>query len=491
MCRRFSANVKVLHGGRLVLQTNVSTTSLDGRCFADYYDSGSLRDLVDMIEAKRESRVTRKNRPLGTRVFHLPVEGDADGRALAFEDVDTLLKHSIYLPEQQSRLDRPTLKCRPYGGVLMDVPSWEIRLILGSQITQEDHAETIIEPEDRWEWMRKIRRFVADCQIQGRTVELSADPVSPDELDHEIILPPAVRVRGQGARETTIPRPDQPTDRSLQARARLRMDHIRQNGFLVQRSINPALAWATKFGRERADRLKEHLEAILLDQGIETTFTVVSFNHPDHLRSQIEQNSCDTVLVVLPEGSQSLRSADDTHDRVKRLLDIPSQCVHHDHTLSFPMAKEDWTAIKQNQDRHVRRTRQAYELCLGNLLVKHHWFPFAPCEAFHYNVHVGLDVGGSTTRTRWPALAMAFDVLRRGCYFSQRRSRLRHSRRSQFQLNHSIADYSKCSSVSTLNWEKPVSCLTSRPSCSIEMEPCWGPEMIGMSEMPLNNFRPN
>ena len=87
------------------------------------------------------------------------------------------------------------------------------------------------------------------------------------------------------------------------------------------------------------------------------------------------------------------------------------------------MAKEDWTAIKQNQD-HVRRTRQAYELCLGNLLVKHHWFPFAPCEAFHYNVHVGLDVGGSTTRTRWPALAMAFDVLRRGCYFSQRRSQI-------------------------------------------------------------------
>jgi len=56
MCRRFSASVKMLHGGRLVLQTNVQTTSLDGRCFADYYDAGSLRDLADMIEVKRESR---------------------------------------------------------------------------------------------------------------------------------------------------------------------------------------------------------------------------------------------------------------------------------------------------------------------------------------------------------------------------------------------------------------------------------------------------
>jgi hypothetical protein len=394
MCRRFSASVKVLRGGRLVVQTNVSTTSLDGRCFADYYDSGSLHDLADMIEAKRESKLTRKNRQIGTRVFHLPVDCDADGRALAFEDVGALLKHSEYLPEQQRQLNRPTLKCRPYGGALMDVPSWELRLILGPQITQEDHAETIIEPEERSDWMRKIRNFVADCQVQGRTVELSADPVSIDELDHDIFLPPAVRVRGQGGREAEIPRPDQSTDRSLQARARLRMDHIRQNGFLVQRSINPALAWPAKFGRERAGRLKEHLEAILLDQGIETTFTVVPFNHADHLRSQIEQNGYDTVLVVLPEGSQSPRSGDDTHDRVKRLLDIPSQCIHHDHTLSFPTAKQDWAAIKQNQDRHVRRARQAYELCLGNLLVKHHWLPFAPCEPFHYNVHVGLDVGG-------------------------------------------------------------------------------------------------
>jgi len=33
MCRRFSASVKMLHGGRLVLQTNVQTTSLDGPVF--------------------------------------------------------------------------------------------------------------------------------------------------------------------------------------------------------------------------------------------------------------------------------------------------------------------------------------------------------------------------------------------------------------------------------------------------------------------------
>jgi hypothetical protein len=81
MCRRFSVNVKQLAGGRLVLQTVVTTTSVDGKCFADYYDSGSLSDLAEMIEAKRDSRLTRKNRPVGVRVLHQPAEGTGATRA--------------------------------------------------------------------------------------------------------------------------------------------------------------------------------------------------------------------------------------------------------------------------------------------------------------------------------------------------------------------------------------------------------------------------
>ena len=58
------------------------------------------------------------------------------------------------------------------------------------------------------------------------------------------------------------------------------------------------------------------------------------------------------------------------------------------------MASQDWAAIKKIDDKRVRRTRQTYEMCLGNLLVKNHWFPFAPYDPFHYQVHIGLDVGG-------------------------------------------------------------------------------------------------
>jgi hypothetical protein len=259
MCRRFSTSVKQLAGGRLVLQTNVATTSVDGKCFADYYENGGLQSLAEMIEAKRESRVTRQNRPIGVRVLHQPLEGAGATRALDLEDVELLLRHAQLHSDEQRALGRPTLRCRPFGGTSMEVPTCELRLILGSQITQEDHAETIIEPADRCEWMRKIRDFVAGCQIEGGTLQLGTELVDMDDLDHIVVLPPAVRVRGEGGREVLVPGPNQASERSLQDRARVRMAHIRDHGFWERRSINPALAWPAKLDRQRGDRLKEHL----------------------------------------------------------------------------------------------------------------------------------------------------------------------------------------------------------------------------------------
>jgi hypothetical protein len=237
MCRRFSVNIKQLAGGRFVLQTVVTTASVDGKTFLDYYEAGNLRLLAEMIEAKRESRLNRQNRPIGIRVLHQPSEGTAAVRALDFEDTEVILDQARLTPDEQRALGRPTLRCRPFGGKLLEVPAWELRLILGSQITQEDHAETIIEPEDRYQWMRKIRDFVSDCAVEGRALELSKDLVEADDLDHMVVLPPAVRVRGDGGRELRIASPVQANDRDLQKRARTRMDHIRDHGFLVRRPL--------------------------------------------------------------------------------------------------------------------------------------------------------------------------------------------------------------------------------------------------------------
>jgi hypothetical protein len=68
--------------------------------------------------------------------------------------------------------------------------------------------------------------------------------------------------------------------------------------------------------------------------------------------------------------------------------------MQHDRTLPAKWAARPFADFEREDGRRAQRIRQSYELCLGNLLVKHHCFPFAPRDPFHYNTHIGLDVGG-------------------------------------------------------------------------------------------------
>lgn len=105
------------------------------------------------------------------------------------------------------------------------------------------------------------------------------------------------------------------------------------------------------------------------------------------------------ALLALPERSRQVCQQNDTHEQIKRCLTIPSQCIHRDNTLPATWAKRDADEFRRDEPRLARRISQRYELCLGNLLVKHHWIPFAPDEPFHYNVHAGIDVGGRHNTT--------------------------------------------------------------------------------------------
>jgi hypothetical protein len=88
----------------------------------------------------------------------------------------------------------------------------------------------------------------------------------------------------------------------------------------------------------------------------------------------------------LPEHSAAPHRKFDTHEEIKRLLDVPSQCICHNTT----------------------RRRGSLALTLGNLSVKAHWFPFLPASKSKYNVHVGLDVGGKYNDTVVAAIGMGF-----------------------------------------------------------------------------------
>jgi len=395
ICRRFGFQVKALAGGILALQCSVGTTTVDGKRFSDYCTEGDLATLVRMIEAQRAGRRTRQNRPVAVRVLQQYTGGSTQAKVLELDDTDILGEYSRYGSNRQQQLSGCTLRCKQFPDRPVDAPMTELRLILGSQNTQEEHGDTILEPEERWGWMRKMRDFIDGTAVQDdQNLVLGVQPIEADDFAHRVILPPVVRVRGDKGKEVHLSAPRFPSEKDLQQRARSRVDHIRRYGFLIGRPINPALAWPARLGEARGLRLKQDLDGIWEQQGIEARFALVCYRDVAEIRSFIERGKHDALMAVLPEGSDTGQSAGDTHELIKRAIGEPSQCVHHDRTLPSRFVGEPWQRIFQNDGRRARRIQTTYEICLGNLLVKHHWFPFAPRDPFHYNVHVGLDVGG-------------------------------------------------------------------------------------------------
>jgi len=59
---------------------------------------------------------------------------------------------------------------------------------------------------------------------------------------------PSLRVRNKAGGERILPAPSPATEITLQERGRTRQEHVRQNGFLQYRPINPLLAWPKPLG---------------------------------------------------------------------------------------------------------------------------------------------------------------------------------------------------------------------------------------------------
>ena len=122
-------------------------------------------------------------------------------------------------------------------------------------------------------------------------------------------------------------------------------------------------------------------------------------------------------FAVLPEGWRQPFRDDSTHEKIKQPIDVPSQCIQHDHTLPEAWVNRPHRDIVQEDQRLARRIQQRYELCLWNLLVKHHWIPFAPLDPFAYGVHIGLDVGGRHNNRAMACLGYGFGSPRDGLLF--------------------------------------------------------------------------
>jgi hypothetical protein len=293
----------------------------------------------------------------------------------------------------------------------------QLHLILDTQITQGDHAETILDPADRHYLAEQLRNFVDGVVLSGKPLRLSKTTVDTATLPGELIAFPALRVRDQGDNERVLPSPTPLTRDALRKRGRERTDALKRFGYLQGRPINPLLACPKFFGQARAKRMMDDLNHIMQNAGINYTFNLTLYENVDALARFLTDNGHDSVMVVLPEGRRKPYADDTTHERIKRRIDVPSQCIHHDHTLPEVWANRPHRDMMQQDHKLARRIQQRYELCVWNLLAKLHWIPFAPLDPFNYNVHIGLDVGGRHNNHAMACLGYGFSSPRDGLLF--------------------------------------------------------------------------
>lgn len=408
-CRRFEASAKALRGGKWVVEVKIGTATLDSRTLAAYYKKGEVQELAEMISAKLANRTTRRHEQTAVRLW-VP-GGSAETPAaevVELEDPGIIVAHGRLPREKQRALAADPVRCRRFGGPVFDIGLSEARLVLDTQITLQDHAETIIDPTERVVLMGHVRDFLDGAEAYGCAIRLDRCPVSIEEFDTLTVILPAIRVRGENGREVVIAGPADASEDALRRRGKDRALNIRRHGFLERRPINPLLACPTDFGMDRAARMTKDMNHLLRRYRVEQTFDSFLYRDVQELRKRVEENGYDALLAVVPEGIHIPPAPDDTHERIKRLIEIPSQCIKKDNTLPREWIDKPHLEFKMKQPQLASRVRDKYELCLINLLVKHHWVPFAPAQSFFYNTQVGLDVGGKDNTHAMACLGHGF-----------------------------------------------------------------------------------
>jgi len=416
MCRKFSLQLKELAHEQIVLQCNVSTLTIDNLTIADYYQRGTVLELAEMIELKRHGRSNRDNRPVSIRgIQQLPTGVTV---AVEIEDVDLLVRDSkLSVAEQIALAPSKQIRCSVFPLPAAPVPCGEVRLLLDSQITGEDHADTILEPRERFEFAIKVRNFIHGIDVFGKTLmfEDAAFQIASSDLIE--VLPPRIRVCGGPNEELTIPSP-QKFDRShLEQRVRRRAECIRKNGFLFRRPISPVLAVPEAFGQACGTRLKLDLETIWREQNIEADFVLCLYRRVEEIHEFVQEGGYNAVFAVLPKDFDESANNESTYERLKKRIEVPSQCIQHNHILPPRFNKTAKDELYHREPKVARRVYPKYQLCLANLLVKHNWFPFAPCDPFNYNVQIGIDVGGVHNSDVMSCLGYGFRNPRRGIFF--------------------------------------------------------------------------
>ncbi|MBL8077829.1 MAG: hypothetical protein JNM55_07700 [Anaerolineales bacterium] len=415
-CRGFQVSPEILNSGIWCLKTEVYSKGLDALTIGDYYSKGQVKQLTELFRAKRANRLTRSNLPSDIRVW---CSTGSKAEVLELDNPDEILTHENLSIEAQKTLSTQQILCKRFGKTPLQVLPSSIRLILDTQTTQDDHSETIIDPNQRLEWYSNLQKFFDGMSCYGVMIELDKTPISIRDFEHLIIPPPTLKVR-TSADKVGILRLEQdlPIEEAIKTRASQRARLIRQNGYLEQRPINPLLAFPSHLGSSRANRLQKDLNWIINNQGLDFKFgEPFLYSTVEEIATRVEKSGHDALFAVLPEGESSTQSEIDTHEKIKRQIPVPSQCIHHNNTLPGRWVDKSPNELKEKDNRLAKKVENRYRQCVLNLLVKHHWVPFAPSEAFSYNVHVAIDVGGRHNNRVMACIGYGFSDPTKGLLF--------------------------------------------------------------------------
>lgn len=383
-CRSFFASAKRMADERWAVVIGVSTSVIDGYCIADYFSRGETQDLADALSWRRTSYKRRDASPADVRVY---VSGKGGGRIVSLHDPAELERLCAQTPAPVA-IDG--LICSEFKRPREQIQALALHLVVDTQQTEELHSETIIEPAERLALSGTVVKHLQGADMYGSILRVDEQPwnVTSRAL---LIRPPAIRVRS--ARGTAVIQCAEPvTPRALHERARRRSEHVIRHGFLVTRPMRPLIGVHEHVGPSRARRLHRDATEILRHHGVgNVNFDYALYGEVAALRRLIEEGGNDTLIAVLPPDPNA---ASETHERIKRTIEVPSQCMQARNVVPASWAARPADEFYRQEPRRARQCQNRLEAVILNLLVKHNWVPFVPAEPFYYNVHVGLDVGG-------------------------------------------------------------------------------------------------
>ena len=390
--RRFEVIPARLKAGRWVLKVHLGTMSIDSRSLGDYFANGDVETLSERIALKRRNRETRQSGPTAIRV--LVNDGKSRPEVMELKSPEDLIRQAEQDPALQMERAEDQVICVAFPSKEVEVNLCHVWLILDTQITGEQHRETILSTDTRMMWFDQIRGAIDGAEVHGAPLRLDQKLYRVGDSDVVRVELPALTLKVSASEEGQLPGCRAEAD-AIRRRAEQRQRAVRQNGYLnrSKTNISPLLAVPARWSQAQGQRLLTDLNHVLESLQLRVRFSgPFPYQTPEDITRAVEAQKATAVLAVLPEGSRVPQARGDMHELIKRQRGMPpSQCVQFDRTLHPRYAQVPWSDIPPHE---ARRIKGRYDVLVQNLLAKCNFMPFLPAEPFHYNVHVGIDVGG-------------------------------------------------------------------------------------------------